>query len=103
MKRFIFVIMICLLTGCAVVTTDRITTADSQGKFHVGMTYDEVVSIVGRGPISSDIYKETVTTGVLKRFWKVYGKCDSWDPVGMYRFYTFEFVNDKLTSWSWNK
>lgn len=103
MKKLVFVFVLLLLSGCAVVTSDRITTADSEGKFRVGMTYDEVVSIVGRGPTSSDIYKETMTAGVLNRSWKVNGKCDGWDPVGMYRFYSFEFVNDKLTTWSWSK
>jgi len=105
--RIIFIVFVaCLLSGCAIVTTDRITTSDTQGRFHEGMSFNEVKDIVGRPPSSmSDIYKSETLDGHVYVTWEINGRVANSDPNGyaMYRIYEFKFKDDKLASWSWRK
>ena len=105
--RIFFVILVAFmvsLSGCATVTANRITTADTQGKLYVGMDFNDVVTIVGRQPNSfSDVYKETVNGDGVYKVWIVNGRCDAVGSLPSYRFYEFNFENDKLTEWKYSQ
>ena len=106
MRKLVVVIGLFLLSGCAIVTTDRITAVDNQGKFHEGMSFNEIQSIVGRPPSSmSDIYKSETNDGHVYVTWEIDGRVANSDPSGyaLYRIYEFKFKDNKLASWSWRK
>jgi hypothetical protein len=102
MKKHVLVLVVLLISGCAMVEADRVTTADSHGKFYVGMPLDDVISIVGRQPgAMRDVYRVTTLADGVHKTWKISG---SGKGVGnIFRFYEFNFLNDKLVSWSWQK
>jgi len=94
---------IILISGCATVRANRIKTADEEGKFYVGMSFNDVVAIVGHQPgTAADIYKVTNENGSIYKEWQVDGKCYA-GFYELYRYYEFKFKDDKLVSWSWHK
>jgi hypothetical protein len=103
MRKLLLVLVVLLISGCAMVQADRIKTADEQGKFYAGMPFNEVVNIVGHQPgAAADIYKVTNENGAVYKEWQVGGK--SYTGFGeLYRYYEFKFKDDKLVSWSWHK
>jgi hypothetical protein len=95
-------LMMTLVSGCAMVEANRVSTADMQGKFHVGMSLEEVVSIVGRQPgAMRDVYTVTTLADGVHKTWKISGTGAK--AGNIFRFYEFNFVNDKLVSWSWHQ
>jgi len=100
--RVILLIILCFeLCGCAMVEGNRMTQADNQKKFYVGMPISEVIHIVGREPNSfNDVYKTENTSDGVYKTWVVNGAgADS--PVPVCRIYNFKFKDDKLISWGW--
>lgn len=106
MSKVIVVMVLLLLSSCALATTDRITTIDNKEGLHQGMSFEEIKTIVGRPPSSmSDNYKTEMIDGHVYATWEISGKVADSDPNGyaLYRIYEFKFKDDKLVSWSWRK
>lgn len=103
--RYIIVLCCCVcLLGCAAVTAQKITNADTQGKFRIGMPFNEVVALIGRQPSTfADIYEVNQKEDGEHKRWFVNGKSSGGNMPGMMRYYDFEFVNDKLVSWTWKE
>ncbi len=93
-----------MLSGCATITADRMTTADNQGQFKEGMSFSEVVAIVGRQPSGfSDIFTTENSGGSVYKEWAVNARSDVVGAPNFMRYYVFRFKDDKLVSWSWHK
>lgn len=106
MRTFLTILVALMLSGCATVTADKITTVDNQGGFHEGMSFSEIQDIVGRPPSSmSDIYKSETVDSHVNVTWEINGRVANSDPNGyaLYRIYEFKFKDNKLVSWSWRK
>jgi hypothetical protein len=102
MKKLVLVLVVLLISGCALVAPTRITDADKRGEFHEGMSFSEVARIAGRGVSSyDDYYSEEVVGGNVYKTWRIHGK--SVTPINTIRIYEFKFKDDKLVSWSWDK
>jgi hypothetical protein len=94
--------LMLLISGCALVAVNRVTSADKRGEFHEGMTFSEVEKIAGRGVSSfDDGYSEEVVGGSVYKTWSIHGKAVT--PINTDRIYEFKFKDDKLVSWSWTR
>ncbi len=105
MKKILMVLLACVvLSGCATVTADKMTAADTQGKLHAGMDFNEVAAIVGRQPSGfSDILTVENSNGSVNKEWAVNGRSDVACAPNFMRYYVFKFKDDKLVSWTWHK
>ena len=102
MKKLLLVLVVLLISGCALVAPNRVTSADKRGEFHEGMDFTEVMKIAGRGVSSyDDYYREEIVGGSVYKTWSIHGKAVS--PINTIRIYEFKFKDDKLVSWSWDK
>lgn len=91
-----------LISGCALVAPNRVTSADKRGEFYEGMDFSEVVKIAGRGVSSfDDGYNEEIVGGSVYKIWRIHGKYVT--PINTIRIYEFKFKDDKLVSWSWSR
>jgi hypothetical protein len=102
MKKPIYLFaMVILLSGCAVNTASRIKSAYLYSAFYEGMSFDQVVKLVGRRPSAKlDTYELSFTSaGVISIRWVVGAKLSNggWEPFDSYEF---KFVNRKLVDWT---
>lgn len=101
MKKLIYLFVIMMVvSGCAMATASRIKSAYTSAVFHEGMSFDEVVKIVGRSPATNqDIYEVSNEKGIESIHWGVGSKLTTgwYDP---FESYEFKFENKKLVSWS---
>ena len=99
--KSLIVLVLCLgLCGCATMFEDiKISQAEQQGKFYIGMPTSEVATIIGRQPNNIiDAFKTENTSDGIYKIWVVNGGGMGGNFV---RTYTFKFKDDKLVSWSW--
>ena len=94
----LILVLVMLLSGCATLFEDvAIKKAEDEGKLKIGMSYAEVVQIVGRSPSGyADLVTKEQTASGEYYIWVVNG-----GPGGTNwaRTYTFRFRNGRLESW----
>lgn len=99
--KSLLVVLLCLgLMGCAMATASKVESAYTSGVFHEGMSFDEVVKVIGRNPSKNqDTYKVSNEKGIETIHWGVGSKLTTgwYDP---FESYEFNFENKKLISWS---
>lgn len=83
-----------LSSGCAAIFPDiKIHRAEQNKRIYIGMSFDEVVKIVGREPYLGETIKQTNALGEWLT-WVI-------DPgLSWSRVYTFTFRNGYLESWT---